>query len=89
MRFYEINSDSFEDGQHHVATKGEALRIAKELDDDIASVYAVEIPDTRKETIIALANQRGWCSRREFIWGGKRYDPNYLENNRVKGPSDD
>ena len=81
MRFYEINSDEYEDGQHYVATRAEAVREAKGLKDTVASVYLVAIPDTRRESILALANNRGWCSHRELVWHGKDYDPNWVSTN--------
>lgn len=71
MRFYEVNSNDIEEneGSLYFATKQQAVRFARETADngEAATVYLVEIPDTRKETIINLANGRGWCSHRERI----------------------
>ena len=71
MIFYQIASDAYvEDGVRFVATKAEALREARELvaAGDYATVHRVGIPDTKKASILALANNREWACVYEKIW---------------------
>ena len=72
MRFYEVTSIAFIDdmGCVYFTTKREAISCAKEIakNGDSASVDMVEIRDTSKKTIVALANQRGWCANRETVF---------------------
>lgn len=79
MKFYKL--DSGDEGSEFFATKSEALKRAREittgtLEHDV-TVDRVELADTSRASIVALANQRGWCSSRVRIWpkGSKEPTP--------------
>lgn len=79
MKFYEVSSSIFSDtdnGVMYFATLKEAMAEARDTVNyqlettgthDV-TVERVEIPNTTKTYIVALANHRGWCSSREKIW---------------------
>lgn len=79
MFLYEVSSSALNDsdnGAEYHGTLKSAMKQARELaswmrdkegDHDVM-VDRVELADTKKETIVALANHRGWCSSRKRLW---------------------
>lgn len=80
MKFYAVSSIEYisGEGEEYFATKAEAMREARSLDDPSVTVFRVELGDTSKAGIIALANGRGWCASRVLIYSGPEYDPNFM-----------
>jgi len=79
MYFYEVASSVFTDSDNGVvyhATRKSAMAEAREAatymrDRDGShdvTVERVELANTKRESIIALANHRGWCASRKKVW---------------------